>query len=340
MMTSLKLARTLSGHQQIVKIVEELCDLEKEFDASDSEALDRFVQCGHHLIPFFSSQIPSTSFVEYICSKVLPKSQDIHSTEDNVQLEVLKLLADMSTNTGTLNEPDSKIENVLNKLLEYMPLPPSDENAENTATNEATNLQFTFVECLMYTFHQVGKRHPEWITAEDRSELLKDFRLRQQYFARSSQAYAKKLREALNAKKGDELKSDENKIKVVALKTVSNINALIKDLFHNPPSYKSVIHLSWKPSTTANNATQNNSTAETTAVKRKTPITYENSNKKLITGPKQDREIYQPPSGKYSDKVKGFTIGRGGGSNRRAGRGGFSYGYSRGRGGRGRGNWY
>lgn len=57
----------------------------------------------------------------------------------------------------------------------------------------------------------------------------------------------KKLQEALRGKSGDELKSDENKLKVVALKTTSNINTLIKDLFHTPPSFKSVITLSWKP---------------------------------------------------------------------------------------------
>ena len=36
-------------------------------------------------------------------------------------------------------------------------------------------------------------------------------------------------------------------MKVVALKTISNISTLIRDLFHNPPSYKSNISLSWKP---------------------------------------------------------------------------------------------
>lgn len=39
----------------------------------------------------------------------------------------------------------------------------------------------------------------------------------------------------------------QNKIKVVALKITSNINTLIKDLFHSPPAYKATITLSWKP---------------------------------------------------------------------------------------------
>lgn len=48
-------------------------------------------------------------------------------------------------------------------------------------------------------------------------------------------------------KTAEELKSEDNRLKVVALKTTSNINVLIKDLFHSPPSFKSVISLSWKP---------------------------------------------------------------------------------------------
>ena len=38
----------------------------------------------------------------------------------------------------------------------------------------------------------------------------------------------------------------KNKIRRVALKVTTNIDTLIKDLFHNPPSYKSLVHLSWK----------------------------------------------------------------------------------------------
>lgn len=47
----------------------------------------------------------------------------------------------------------------------------------------------------------------------------------------------------------------QNKLKVLALKTTTNINTLIKDLFHNPPSYKNMITLSWKPTVKASAAT-------------------------------------------------------------------------------------
>jgi len=38
----------------------------------------------------------------------------------------------------------------------------------------------------------------------------------------------------------------KNKVRQLALKVTTNIDVLIKDLFHNPPSYKSTVTLSWK----------------------------------------------------------------------------------------------
>ena len=56
-----------------------------------------------------------------------------------------------------------------------MPLPPNEESNGNV---EYPKLQFSHVECLMYTFHQLGKYQPEFLTSEDAGVRLKDFRLR------------------------------------------------------------------------------------------------------------------------------------------------------------------
>lgn len=122
-----------------------------------------------------------------------------------------------------------------------MPLPPDSE------ISEVPKLQFSHVECLMYAFHKLCKQTPEFLLKD--AEQLKEFKLRLQYFARGIQGYIKKLREAIGGKTEEELKTEENQLKVVALKTTNNINTLIKDLFHSPPSFKSVIHLSWKTPT-------------------------------------------------------------------------------------------
>lgn len=49
----------------------------------------------------------------------------------------------------------------------------------------------------------------------------------------------------MKGKTAAELKEDENQICVTALRITSNINVLIRDLFHVTPTYKSVVRLSW-----------------------------------------------------------------------------------------------
>ncbi len=71
------------------------------------------------------------------------------------------------------------------------------------------------------------------------------FRL--QFFARGVQGYIKKIRESLQEVSGDQMKDDESRIKVTALRTTSNVNSLIRDLFRNPPVFKAVVTLSFKP---------------------------------------------------------------------------------------------
>lgn len=62
-------------------------------------------------------------------------------------------------------------------------------------------------------------------------------------------SYIKKLQEAVKGKppkkEEDEAAANEYQIKIIALKTTSNISTLIRDLFHNPPIFRSVVQLSW-----------------------------------------------------------------------------------------------
>lgn len=58
-----------------------------------------------------------------------------------------------------------------------MPLPPSEESDELSATEEP-KLKFSFVECLMFAFHQMARRCPNFLADEANAERLKDFKLR------------------------------------------------------------------------------------------------------------------------------------------------------------------
>ncbi|ESO91609.1 hypothetical protein LOTGIDRAFT_191299, partial [Lottia gigantea] len=301
LLRSLRIMKTVQSRQSLVEIVASQAELDQPLDVSDPDGVDRLIQCIKTAAPLFSKNVHSKAFVDYLCDHVVTNLSDITSPEEgvNVQLDILKILAEISEFAGDIDS--KRLENLYNRLLEYMPLPPSEEN-DATVANEQPKLEFSYVECLMFAFHQLGAKCPGFLADEENAERLKDFRLRLQYFARGVQVYIKQLRAALQGKTGDSLKSDENKIKVVALKITSNINQIIKDLFHNPPSYNISVTVSWKPITRIN------------------PITFESNGAGGKKPHKNPRQLYSPPSGKFSEKAGNYTgQGRGG---YRGGRGG------------------
>ncbi|XP_075044473.1 apoptosis inhibitor 5 [Mixophyes fleayi] len=318
-LSSLKTLQTVSGRQLLVDLVTEQAGLHQTLNPADPDSVDRLLQCMRQAVPLFSKNVHSTKFVTYFCEHVLPILSSLTSPAEgiDVQLEVLKLLAEMSSFCGDMDKLESNLNKLFDKLLEYMPLPPEEvENGENSA-NEEPKLQFSYVECLLFSFHQLGRKLPDFLIGKVNAEKLKDFKIRLQYFARGLQVYIRQLRLALQGKTGDSLKTEENKIKVVALKITNNINVLIKDLFHNPPSYKSTVTLSWKP-VQKTEVAQKRSSEDTTS---------SSPPKKPIGGPKRDsRQIYNPPSGKYSGGLGPFSYDQ---------RGGFRGGRGRGWGGRG-----
>uniref|UniRef100_A0A673GKW7 Apoptosis inhibitor 5-like n=1 Tax=Sinocyclocheilus rhinocerous TaxID=307959 RepID=A0A673GKW7_9TELE len=305
-LSGLKSMQTVSGRQQLVELVVEQAFLEQALNPTDADSVDRLLQCTRQALPLFSKNVHSTRFVTYFCEFVLPNLSLLTSpvAELDIQLEVLKLLAEMSPYCGDMDKLEVNLNMLFEKLLEFMPLPPEEENGENAA-NEEPKLQFSYVECLLFSFHQLGKKLPDFLIDKISAEKLKDFKIRLQYFARGLQVYIRQLRVALQGKTGDALKTEENKIKVVALKITNNINVLIKDLFHNPPSYKSTVTLSWKPvqKTEAAAIGQKRQSGEdigATATTKKLPTNL----------PRRDaRQIYNPPSGKYSASIGNFSYG-------------------------------
>ncbi|KAM9529576.1 apoptosis inhibitor 5 isoform 1-T1 [Salvelinus alpinus] len=328
----LKGLQTMSGRQQLVELVVEQAFLEQALNPADPDTVDRLLQCTRQALPLFSKNVHSTRFVTYFCDHVLPNLSSLTSpvADLDIQLEVLKLLAEMSPFCGDMEKVETNLTMLFEKLLEFMPLPPEaeGENGENTLSDEP-KLQFSYVECLLFSFHQLGKKLPDFLIDKINAERLKDFKIRLQYFARGLQVYIRQLRVALQGKTGDALKTEENKIKVVALKITNNINVLIKDLFHNPPSYKSTVTLSWKPV----------QKAEAVALKRPSgeDMGAGSTMKKQLSPPlprRDARQIYNPPSGKYSATIGNFSNEQRGGF-----RGGRGRGFG-GRGGRSRGRIY
>ncbi|TNN41796.1 Apoptosis inhibitor 5 [Liparis tanakae] len=320
--SGLRVLQTVSGRQQLVELVVEQAFLEQALNPAELDTVDRLLQCTRQALPLFSKNVHSTRFITYFCENVLPNLSSLKHpvAELDIQLEMLKLVAEMSPFCGDMEKLEPNLNMLFTKLLEFMPLPPEEAEDGESAASEEPKLQFSYVECLLFSFHQLGKKLPDFLLEKVDAERLKDFKIRLQYFARGLQVYIRQLRVALQGKSGDALKTDENKIKVVALKITNNINVLIKDLFHNPPSFKSSVSLSWKP------------IQRSEAVAPKRPSADEvgsgaSTNKQVSPQPRRDaRQIYNPPSGKFSATIGNFTPEQ---------RGGFRGGRGRGFGGRG-----
>uniref|UniRef100_A0A665X3C5 Apoptosis inhibitor 5 n=1 Tax=Echeneis naucrates TaxID=173247 RepID=A0A665X3C5_ECHNA len=297
LVSGLRVLQTVHGRQQLVELVVEQAFLEQALNPADPDTVDRLLQCTRQALPLFSVSRTNVDFTFVSLFQYNSIAKIFHMltspmAELDIQLEVLKLLAEMSPFCGDMDKLEANLNMLFTKLLEFMPLPPEEvENGENS-TSEEPKLQFSYVECLLFSFHQLGKKLPDFLLDKVDAERLKDFKIRLQYFARGLQVYIRQLRVALQGKTGDALKTEE-------VKPTS-------DLFHNPPSYKSTVTLSWKP------------VQKTEAVAPKRLAAEElgsgGSTKKQISPlPRRDaRQIYNPPSGKYSASIGNFTYERGG----------------------------
>uniref|UniRef100_A0AAR5P465 Apoptosis inhibitor 5 n=1 Tax=Dendroctonus ponderosae TaxID=77166 RepID=A0AAR5P465_DENPD len=319
-LTQSKLGKTLHGQKELVNLVYNKIEVEGKFNLLETHTLstDRLVLCVELILPLFNASNESTKLLIYYCTQVLPQWNNIRSLKDGeqLQLRLLRQLAIMSTYcVWNAENMTDVIENVFNTLKEYMPLPPEDVDI-----SKVPNLDFTSVECLLYTFHKLARKNPEFLTND--SDRLKDFRLRLQYFARGVQGCKRGLENTKTKK--DELSEEDQKKIQIAPAVLENINAIVKDLFYQPPLYKCNVQLSFRSA--RDGKKEVTTVTKSGAQKRHVPITFGSANG-TDPGPKQvrnnkageDRKLYQPPSGKFSNNF-GRTNSRGGST--RGGRGG------------------
>merc|ERR1711935_50375 len=299
MLGATSLPKTVRGQSMIVELIAHSCQLHKDqFDATDDETADRLIHCANAALPYFSSQVRSTQFADFLCNKVIPA---FGSLEDTIQTQILKLLAEVCMFTGKLQKPLEATEAIYKLLMDAVPHKPETE------TDATDDFEFTKLECLLLAFHTVASQAPNFLT--DNPELLKDFKTRLQYFALAIQGYIRKLDEFIKNKTKVDLQKEENQVRVVAHRSAKNISAIIKDLFKLPPSYKSRIVVSWR----SPNDKVALAAGDASAVKRKS-ISFEapiEKKKPNVTSgyqiskkrPMGNNKVYAPPQGKYSSNL-------------------------------------
>lgn len=170
----------------------------------------------------------------YYCDQVLPQWDKISKLEnsDVLKLHLLRNLAELSTYCGKFENPSLHVVQIFDKIKLFMPTPPEDADVY-----KMPNLEFSFVECLLYSFHRLARQCPDFLTHD--SLVLKDFRARLVYFSRGVQGCNK----VLNTRPLQNIPF--TKIVIVPA-MLNNINILIKDLFYQPPMYKAVVTLSFR----------------------------------------------------------------------------------------------
>ncbi|KAJ0179391.1 hypothetical protein K1T71_005103 [Dendrolimus kikuchii] len=335
LLTWSRLGKTPIGKKELVQLVAALAFSSDDWHPEDPECIERVIQCTQHALPLFSSQVDSTQFINFFCDYILAKWSDIVSTEGgDSKLELLKIFAEITEYCGELEKAQEKIDTVYDVLMNYLPEAPLEDEENNMEKTEektddskaAPSLEFSHVECALFGLHSLCRKAPEAISAD--SARLKALRLRLQYTARLTQGYIKKLKEVTQGKKGEEANTEENKLKIVALKTTSNINTLIRDIFRTPPSFKSKVQLSFQIKKTEKEEKQSSKSDDKdkqSPQKRHRPITFDNGDEKESPEKRsrsgdRNMKMYTPPSGKYSSRLN--NTGRFSGNSGR-GRGGY-----------------
>ncbi|XP_034825061.1 apoptosis inhibitor 5 [Maniola hyperantus] len=342
LLTWSKLGKTPAGKKELTQLIAALAFTSEDWHPEDPEYVDKLIQCTQHALPFFSAQVESTQFVNIFCDHVLQRWNEVAATlgENDLKLELLKTFAEITEHCGEIENAEEKIKITYDMLLNYLPEAPVEneeelatktENGENKpedTKSAAPSLQFSHVECALFALHSLCRKAPEALGAD--AARLKALRLRLQYTARLTQGYIKKLKEVTQSKKGEDANTEENKLKIVALKTTSNINTLIRDIFRTPPSFKSKVQLSFQSKKAEKETTQSHASEdrdkESSGSKRHRPITFDNrdqkeSPEKRSRSGDRNLKMYTPPSGKYSSRLN--NSGRFSGSNYGRGRGGY-----------------
>ncbi|KAJ9690573.1 hypothetical protein PVL29_012960 [Vitis rotundifolia] len=248
--------------QELIEIIEGQADLDAQFNVSDGDHIDRLISCLYMALPFFVRGASNSKFLNYLNKHIIPVFDKL---PEERKLDLLKNLAESSPYSAP---QDSRqiLPSVVQLLKKYMP---------RRKTGEETN--FTYVECLLYTFHHLAYKAPNATNSlcgykivtgqpsdrlgEDFSEYYKDFTERLTHVEELARATMKKLTQgmaehnkAMAAAKSDEAKDNiktQKQNTTTGLRTCNNILAMTQPLHSKSPSFigDKRINLSWKEAT-------------------------------------------------------------------------------------------
>eukprot|EP00252_Welwitschia_mirabilis_P022357 TRINITY_DN6025_c0_g1_i2.p1 TRINITY_DN6025_c0_g1~~TRINITY_DN6025_c0_g1_i2.p1 ORF type:complete len:415 (-),score=93.26 TRINITY_DN6025_c0_g1_i2:458-1702(-) len=245
--------------EELIQIVEGQADLDAQFNVSDNEHLVRLMSCFCMAVPFFERGAQNSKFLNYINKHILPVFDKL---PEEKKLDLLKNLAESSPYT-TAQDARHLLPSILQLLKKYMPRRKTGEE-----------LNFTYVECLLYTFHHLAYKTPNATNSlcgykivtgqpsdrlgEDFTENYKDFIERLTIVEDLARATIKKLTQGMSehnkvmAAAKDEATKADVKVKkqntTSGLKTCNNILTMTQPLHSKEPAFigDKKVSLSWK----------------------------------------------------------------------------------------------
>ncbi|KAM3204321.1 apoptosis inhibitor 5-like protein API5 isoform X2 [Capsicum annuum] len=229
--------------QELIEIIAGQADLDAQFNVSDRDHIDRLIACLFMAIPFFERGASNSKFLNYLNKHIFPVFDEL---PEERKVDLLKNLAESSPYTIP---QDSRqiLPSVVQLLKKYMPRRKAGEE-----------MNFTYVECLLYTFHQLAHKAPNATNSlcgykivtgqpsdrlgEDFSENYKEFTERLTCVEELARATIKKLTQGMveHNKAFAAAKSDEEKEKIVGAfsrfyqnfcKMLLNVHYLSSEIF-------------------------------------------------------------------------------------------------------------
>ncbi|CAI9087336.1 OLC1v1021386C1 [Oldenlandia corymbosa var. corymbosa] len=245
--------------QELSGMIESQADLDAQFNVADGDHIARLIACMFMAIPFFERGASNSNFLNYLNKHIFPVFDKL--PEDR-KVDLLKDLAESSPYT-TPQDSRQILPSVVQLLKRHMPIRRAGEE-----------MNFTYVECLLYTFHHLAHKAPNATNSlcgykivtgqpsdrlgEDFSEHYKEFTERLKCVEELAKAAIKKLNQGMaeHNKALAGATSDDAKAKIKAqkqnaatgLRTCHNILDMTQPLHSKSPSFigDKRISVSWK----------------------------------------------------------------------------------------------
>ncbi|UJR30970.1 hypothetical protein I4U23_018482 [Adineta vaga] len=289
--STLRSMQTLVARQELVNMIINQCHLEQGWNGVDIDRLNLIVVYMNHATSLLSKNVHSTKFIVFMLDYVIEPLDKLPTSSDD-KLDIFRILAEMSPFSTEFDRPKERLAKLFHVLMTFLPEPSVE--SETAGANETTpHFQFSFIECLMYALHQLSRKYPDFLIAEENEEHVKDFRLRLRYLYRGASSYTTQLKSCLNEKvEGDE-QDERKKSRLIAYKICSNVQIMIRDLCRSPPSFKSNVILSWKTTEELKRSLSETDGGNASATNKNGVGTNNNTNKRA----RPEKQLYRPPSG-------------------------------------------